>query len=236
MASKGAAAALGRGLITISHWGPAAERASRTASRTRRRMRLRTTAFPIARGTVKPIRGPGGRSGSVFSRQKAANRGPVNRRPPSYTRRKSARRKIRKDLGNERSGTKNSGLMLDELGVANIALVADGQLPAALGAAAREDGAAVDRIHARAKPVSFGPFAIIRLKSTFRHLIKSARAGKPLRGAPLDTSVLNSNSSIRSGMKACQRELRGMSLNLDRGMERAIKADRESFSKHSGGF
>jgi hypothetical protein len=177
MAFNGAPAALRRGLMTMSHLGPAAESAKRTASRTRRRMRLRTTAFPIARGTVKPTRGPGGRSGSVFSRQNAANRGPVNREPPSYTRRKSPRRKIREDLENEKSGTKNSGLMLHELGVAYVALVADGQFPAALRAAARKDGAAVDRIHARAKPVSFGPFAIIRLKSTFRHLIKSARAG-----------------------------------------------------------
>ena len=205
MASNGAAAALRRGLMTISQRGPAAARARRTASRTRRRMRLRTTAFPIARGTVKPIRGPGGRSGSVFSRQKAANRGLVKRRPPSYTRRKSARRKIREDLRNERSGTKNSGLVLDELGVANIALVADGQLPAAFSAAARKDGAAVDRIHARAKPVSFGPFAIIRLKSSFRHLLKSARAGKPLRGTPVDTSVRSSNFSIRSRVRVCQR-------------------------------
>ncbi len=143
-ASNGALAALRRGLITMSQFGPAAESARRTASRTRRRMRLRTTDFPIARGTVKPTRGPGARSGPVFSRQNAMNRGPVNREPPSYTRRKSPRRKIREDLENEKSGTKNSGLTLHELGVANVALVADGQLPAALGAAAGNDGATVD--------------------------------------------------------------------------------------------
>ena len=112
MASKGAFAALRRGLMTISHRGPAPARARRTASRIRRRMRLRTTALPIALGTVKPKRAPGGRFGSSFSRQKAEKSEPENRMPCSYTRRKSGRRRSREVLGNGNSGTKDSGLVL----------------------------------------------------------------------------------------------------------------------------
>ena len=56
----GASNALRRGLMTMDHCGFNRSRWNRTASRTRRRMRLRTTALPSARGTVKPIWGPSG--------------------------------------------------------------------------------------------------------------------------------------------------------------------------------
>jgi hypothetical protein len=62
---------------------------------------LRFTAFPRARGTVRPTRADG-RDVSQVSRQNAANRRVVKRTPPSYTRRKSAVFRIRLDFGNGR--------------------------------------------------------------------------------------------------------------------------------------
>jgi hypothetical protein len=47
-----------RGLITIDHRGFNPARCCRTASRTRRLMRFRTTALPRARGVVNPMCGP----------------------------------------------------------------------------------------------------------------------------------------------------------------------------------
>jgi hypothetical protein len=70
--------ALRRGLMTMDHWGFNRSRWKRTASRTRRLIRLRTTAFPRARGVVNPMCGP---SGSVSRTQKAANRDPEKRVP-----------------------------------------------------------------------------------------------------------------------------------------------------------
>ena len=87
---------LRRGLMTIDHCGFSQSRCWRTASRMRRRMRLRTTAFPIARGRVKPIRGV---SLSATRRQKAAKSGPGCRTPSSYTRRKSCGRRRRTRFG-----------------------------------------------------------------------------------------------------------------------------------------
>jgi hypothetical protein len=49
---------LRRGLNTIDHSGFNCDSSSRTASRMRRLIRLRTTALPRARGVVKPTRGP----------------------------------------------------------------------------------------------------------------------------------------------------------------------------------
>jgi len=81
---------LRRGLNTIDHSEFRESSSSRTASRMRRRIRFRTTAFPSARGVVKPIRGPG--NGFVFStcslehlpaRQNAAKSEQVNRVPVS---------------------------------------------------------------------------------------------------------------------------------------------------------
>lgn len=69
-----------RGLITMDHGEPSWPSPRRTASRKRRLMRLRTTAGPSARGTVKPMRGPA-ESGS--SKQNAAKKGPATREPRS---------------------------------------------------------------------------------------------------------------------------------------------------------
>jgi hypothetical protein len=54
----GAAIAGRRGLITISHSGAISIRRVLKASRSLRFTRLRNTAFPNARGTVNPSRGP----------------------------------------------------------------------------------------------------------------------------------------------------------------------------------
>jgi len=59
--SSGASAAARRGLRTISSAGSMRSRRTRSCSRMRRRIRFRMTAFPTARGIVKPIRGPWGR-------------------------------------------------------------------------------------------------------------------------------------------------------------------------------
>jgi hypothetical protein len=83
-------------LMTMDHWGFNRSSCRRTASRTRRLIRLRTTAFPRARGVVNPICGP---SGSVSRTQKAAKRDPEKRVPLSYTRRKSFDRSRRTRLG-----------------------------------------------------------------------------------------------------------------------------------------
>ena len=76
----GASIALRRGLKTIDHSGLNCSRCRRTASRTRRLIRLRTTALPSARGVVKPILGPpacGSRT------QNAAKKGLEKREPLS---------------------------------------------------------------------------------------------------------------------------------------------------------
>jgi hypothetical protein len=59
-------------------------------------MRLRTTAFPIARGKVKPTRDP---PDSGSRKQKAAKNGPEKREPWSYTLRKSVDRNRRTRFG-----------------------------------------------------------------------------------------------------------------------------------------
>ena len=69
-----------RGLMTISHPAPTRSRRGRTASRTRRLIRLRTTAPPRARGQVNPTRTP---PPVVFRKQKAENKGPENFAPLS---------------------------------------------------------------------------------------------------------------------------------------------------------
>jgi hypothetical protein len=94
--ATGASSALRRGLKTIDHRGFNRSRCRRTASRTRRLMRLRTTDLPSARGVVNPMCGP---SGSGSQTQKAAKRDPEKRVPLSYTRRKSFERSRRTRLG-----------------------------------------------------------------------------------------------------------------------------------------
>ena len=93
---NGACKALGRGLMTMDHCGLSRARERRTASRSRRLIRLRATALPRARETVKPIRGP---LPSGSRTQKAAKNGHENRLPFSYTLRKSCGRSRRTRFG-----------------------------------------------------------------------------------------------------------------------------------------
>jgi len=167
--AKGAASAVRRGLMTMSHFGLSSIRCKRNASRIRRLMRFRTTLPPIARGTVSPNRGPGLWS-SALAKQNAANSGPETRLPWSYTFRKSAvRRALREEDTGEQMGApppaRSTGF-----GVADSLLVADGQLVTAAGPAACQHGPAILGLHALTKSVHFGALAIIRLKSPFRHI------------------------------------------------------------------
>jgi hypothetical protein len=63
--------------------------------------------------------------------------------------------------------------MLAQLRSANSTLVADGQLVAALGAAAGQDGASILCFHTLTKSVSFGALAIVGLKRSFWHVGES---------------------------------------------------------------
>src|SRR5947209_4433494 len=86
------------------------------------------------------------------------------RMPPSYTLRKSADFRMRALFGK-----------VWLVGVPDGSLVAHGKLVAALGAAARENGAAVFTLHARPESVCLRPLAIVWLKCTLWHVL--ARCG-----------------------------------------------------------
>ncbi len=158
-----------RGLITISHCGPMSDKRSRSSSRNRRFTRFRFTAFPKALGTVNPSRGPSPSSRGT-SRQNAAKYGPAIRLPLSYVVRKSEVLRIRALFGNPKL-----------VGVPESSLVADREFVAALGTAAREHGPSILGAHAYPEPVRLCPFAVIRLKGAFWHLISLTRASDPKR-------------------------------------------------------
>lgn len=162
MSACGASRIALRGLNTMAHLLSSCHNCRRMVSRIRRFMRLRTTALPNARVTVKPTFGPSCCSG--IARQKAAKEAQLNREPRSYTVRKSLERRIRKFLGNRK-------LRAEEilLGVSNCALVADCKLVTAFGTAAGENSASILGLHAFPETMSFGSLAIVRLKGTFRH-------------------------------------------------------------------
>ena len=66
----------------------------------------------------------------------------------------------------------------DLMGVPDSSFVADGQLVAALGATARQHGAAILRFHPGPESVGLCALAIIRLKCTFRHWLSSSRTAQ----------------------------------------------------------
>jgi hypothetical protein len=119
----------------MSHFGANSVRCKRKASRIRRLIRFRSTDPPIARGTVSPNLAPV-REASVSgrARQKAANIGLVRRTPLSYTFLNSADRKIRDDRVKERAPPAGGSTGFR---VTNGSFVADRQLVAAAGPAAR---------------------------------------------------------------------------------------------------
>ena len=122
----------------------------RTASRTRRLIRLRATALPSARGTVKPMWGPSGCGSRTRKRQKRA----AVRLP---------RHKLFGNLGIAAGGHFSENLRL------RLPLGADRELLASARAAAGQHRPSVFRFHAGAESVGFGAVAIIRLKGAFRH-------------------------------------------------------------------
>ena len=104
---------------------------------------------------------------------------------------------MRELFGNGNSGTKGSGSVLDEFGVADGAFITDRKLPPALCPAAGKNRAAIHRFHSSAEPVRLCPFAIVRLKSTFWHVSESARAGNRSEAPREDTKVLVSKLQYR---------------------------------------
>jgi len=66
---------------------------------------------------------------------------------------------------------------LVQFGGANRALITDGELVAAPGAATGEDGAAILRLHAGAETMGLGALAIIWLKRTLWHLADLSTGG-----------------------------------------------------------
>src|SRR4029077_21152244 len=118
---------------------------------------FRITAPPRARGQVNPTRTP---FSPLFRRQKAENSGPENLAPLSYTLRKSLERRMRALLGKP---------------AMPLPLVADGELLPPTRPRASEHSTAILGRHAGKKTMRFGAMAVIRLKSTFRHLDCPAR-------------------------------------------------------------
>jgi len=98
------------GLITTSTGSSVIEQRKRTPSRKRRLMRLRSTAPPSARLTVKPILRP---SPDSRRKKKTVMCGKKCRRPRSYTRSKSACRNSRSERGNFMGGADFNELSSD---------------------------------------------------------------------------------------------------------------------------
>jgi len=173
-----AVSAARRRLMTISHSGANSWRRTRSISRIRLFIRFRTTAFPKARGRVKPKRGPG-LSGTL--RQNAVKYCPAIRFPWVYALRKSEVLRIRSRFRNrsergafawgEGAPSVCGGRKTELSGVPDGPLVAHREFMAAFGAAPRQDGPPVFSAHTHQKPMGLGPFTIVRLKCTFWHLI-----------------------------------------------------------------
>jgi len=81
--ANGASAAARRGFRTMSNAGSICFNRTRSCSRIRRRIRLRITAFPTARGIVKPMRGPSSRLVAEGRNRKATKYGHEKRLPLS---------------------------------------------------------------------------------------------------------------------------------------------------------
>jgi hypothetical protein len=186
-------------LMTMSHSGATSGNRIRRASRIRRFTRFRRTAFPKARGTVNPNRGPWSRS-RCTRRQKAAKHRPVNRFPSLYVLRKSTVRRIRAVFGKPKL-----------VGVPNGSLVADGELMAALGSAPGKHGAAIFGGHSYAESMCLCPFAVVWLKGAFWHFEFLGPGKHPKRRKLLIPS-------IRGREIRCQthvvRQIRAPALNL----------------------
>jgi hypothetical protein len=141
--------------MIIEHSGFSRFRQIRAASRTRLLMRLRTTALPSARGTVKPILGP--RPSGVRA-QNAVKQELEYLTPCSYTLRKSEERNRRTLFGKP---------------AIRLPLRADSQSLTAPSAPARQHGPPVLCRHADPETMGFCAFTVVWLVGTFWHRIVS---------------------------------------------------------------
>ena len=155
--SQGAVRAPRRRFITIHQDGASRQKFRRRHSLTRRFMRLRPTAFPKARGVVKPTRAP---SPAGLRQQKAAKHDPVTRNPSSYTLRKSADRssrlafvKVRRRGGGPEE--------LSDVGVTEGPFVTDSKLLPSSGTPPSQHGAAVLGVHPLRNPCAFARLRLL---------------------------------------------------------------------------
>jgi len=169
----------------MSHSGATSARRIRSASRILRFTRFRRTAFPNARGTVNPRRGPPSASRST-RRQNAAKNRPVNRFPSLYALRKSAVRRIRALFGKPKL-----------VGVPDGSLVANGEFMAALGAPPGKDGTAIFRGHTYAESMCLCPFAVVWLKGAFWHFEFLGPGKHPKRRKLLTFSISGTDSGVK---------------------------------------
>jgi hypothetical protein len=193
-------------LITMSHCAATSCRRTRIASRSRLFARFRITAFPKARGTVKPSLGPSS-SPRGMRRQNAAKYGPAIRLPWLYALRKSEVRRIRALFGKPKL-----------VGRPHSSLVANCEFMAAFGPAPRQHRPSIFGTHAYPKPVRFCPFAIVWLKCTFWHLISSARGKRP-ESSKSKSQYSKASWALRATLKSvlrCERELRVSRLTVPR--------------------
>src|SRR6266446_1440853 len=141
-AANSAFATLLFGCMTMSHPAGISRRWQRTTSRTRRRMRLRTTAPPSAFLMLNPKR----LCGSWFARKKTVKWEFERRFPARYTASNSPRRTSRASRGKSR----------------RLALYGSEPMTALL-AACRKHSAASGGLHARSETVRLGAPALSRL-------------------------------------------------------------------------
>ena len=171
ISAKGALSAARRGLMTMSHCGPNSARCSRNASRRRRLIRLRTTAPPIARGTVSAQPGtapcPQAVAGQTERREQGTGDAEAVVIDDSEIGGAQNPRRLRKTERGPRLPPEEG---LAGLGSPDGSFVADRQLVAAARAAPRQHRPAILGFHALAEPVRFGALSIVRLKCAFRHV------------------------------------------------------------------
>ena len=108
-----ARAAVCRATMTNQHPGLSCGRLRRTASRSRRRTRLRTTAPPTRRDVTKPIRLDVS-GGAAACKTPSTRKRPGQERPLSLTRRNSPARVSRAALGKRRRGGRWGTMELGE--------------------------------------------------------------------------------------------------------------------------
>jgi hypothetical protein len=113
-----------------------------------------------------------------------------------------------REIEHRRSGLCESHRELGgRLGIANGWFVADGQLPAAFGATAGQNGLPILSFHAGTETVCFGAFAVIRLKCSLWHLMDFAPADQPLQGAFMDRTLGSPIFQYRGWVGGCQIEV-----------------------------